>query len=66
MYSIQYHIVRCVKYRRKVLIDDIEKNLKELLIEISNENNIKIIEMETDLDHNISYLIFWKYSKEFL
>ncbi|EFE86379.1 transposase-like protein [Fusobacterium periodonticum ATCC 33693] len=41
----------CVKYRRKVLIDDIEKTLKELLIEISNENNIKIIEMETDLDH---------------
>ena len=39
MYSIQYHIVRCVKYRRKVLIDDIEKTLKELLIEISNENN---------------------------
>ena len=47
----QYHIVWCVKYRRKVLIDDIEKTLKELLIEISNENNIKIIEMETDLDH---------------
>ena len=51
MYSIQYHIVWCVKYRRKVLIDNIEKTLKELLIEISNENNIKIIEMETDLDH---------------
>ena len=39
MYSIQYHIVWCVKYRRKVLIDDIEKTLKELLIEISNKNN---------------------------
>ena len=51
VYSIQYHIVWCVKYRRKILIDDIEKTLKELLIEISNENNIKIIEMETDLDH---------------
>ena len=51
MYSIQYHIVWCVKYRRKVLIDDIEKTLKELLIEISNENNIKIIVMEIDLDH---------------
>lgn len=51
VYSIQYHIVWCVKYRRKVLIDDIEKTLKQLLIEISNENNIKIIEMETYLDH---------------
>ena len=75
VYSIQYHIVWCVKYRRKVLIDDIEKTLKELLIEISNENNIKIIEMETDLDH-IHILIecspqhfisnILKYSKEFL
>ena len=36
VYSIQYHIVWCVKYRRKVLIDDIEKTLKELLIEIIN------------------------------
>ena len=44
VYSIQYHIVWCVKYRRKVLIDNIEKTLKELLIEISNENNIKIID----------------------
>ena len=43
VYSIQYHIVWCVKYRRKVLINDIEKTLKQLLIEISNENNIKII-----------------------
>ena len=51
VYSIQYHIVWCVKYRRKILIDDIEKTLKELLIEISNESNIKIIEIEIDLDH---------------
>ncbi len=37
MYSIQYHIVWYVKYRRKVLIDDIEKTLKELLIKISRD-----------------------------
>ena len=35
VYSIQYHIVWCVKYRRKVLIDDIEKTLNK----ISNKNN---------------------------
>ena len=51
VYSIQYHIVWCVKYRRKVLTDNIEETLKKLLIEISDENNIKIIEMETNLDH---------------
>lgn len=27
VYSIQYHIVWCVKYRRKVLVGDIEKSL---------------------------------------
>ena len=51
MYSIQYHIVWCVKYRRKVLTDNIEETLRKLLIKISDENNIKIIEMETNLDH---------------
>ena len=51
VYSIQYHIVWCVKYRRKVLTDNIEKKLKKLLIKISNENNIKIIEMGTNLVH---------------
>ena len=40
VYSIQYHIVWCVKYRRKVLIDDIEKTLKELLIECSPQHFI--------------------------
>ena len=40
VYSIQYHIVWCVKYRKKILIDDIERTLKELIIEISNQNNI--------------------------
>ena len=51
VYSIQYHIVWCVKYRRKVLTDNVEKTLKKLLFEISDENNIKIMEMETNLDH---------------
>ena len=33
IYSCQYHIVFSPKYRRKVLIGDIEKRLKELIIE---------------------------------
>ncbi|MDZ5031004.1 transposase, partial [Clostridium perfringens] len=28
MYCIQYHIVWCVKYRRKVLFGDVDKSLK--------------------------------------
>lgn len=51
VYSIQYHIVWCVKYRHKVLKGNIEEKLKELLYEIANENNFTIITMGTNLDH---------------
>lgn len=51
VYSIQYHIVWCVKYRHKVIKDDIEIKLKELIYKIAEDNNFKIEEMETDLDH---------------
>ena len=30
VYSIQYHIVWCVKYRRKILFGEVEKSLKEI------------------------------------
>ena len=51
VYSIQYHIVWCVKYRRKILIGEFEQSLKEILLKIANDNNFKIVEMETDKDH---------------
>ncbi len=31
VYSLQYHIVRCTKYRRRVLTGDIEVRCKEML-----------------------------------
>ena len=51
VYSIQYHIVWCVKYRHKILKGKIEEKLKELLYSISNENNFTIVTMENDVDH---------------
>jgi putative transposase len=36
VYSIQYHVVWCVKYRHKVLIDNIDKRLKEILHQIDS------------------------------
>ena len=51
VYSIQYHMVWCVKYRHEILVADIEKDLKEILRNISEELEIKIVEMETDKDH---------------
>ena len=51
VYCIQYHIVRCVKYRRKVLFGDVEKSLKETILKIASDNNFEISEIETNKDH---------------
>ncbi len=51
VYSCKYHIVWCPKYRRKVLIGDVETRLKEIMQEVANEYNVEIIEMETDKEH---------------
>ena len=50
VYSIQYHIVWCTKYRHKVLVDEIDDKLKEIIEGIAKDNNFTIEEMETDLD----------------
>ena len=51
VYSIQYHIVWCVKYRHKIITPKIEKSLIEILRKIANDNEFEIIEINTDLDH---------------
>ena len=51
VYVLHYHIVWCVKYRHKVLVNKIESDLKEIIREIADEQKIRIIEMETDIDH---------------
>lgn len=51
VYSIQYHIVWCVKYRRKILAGQIENDLISILNNIATDNNFKIIECNIDLDH---------------
>lgn len=51
VYSCKYHIVFCPKYRRKILVGDVETRLKELIQEICNEFNIDFLEMEVMPDH---------------
>ena len=51
VYSIQYHIVWCVKYRHKILNLKIKARLIEILHQIANDNNFSILEVKTDLDH---------------
>ena len=40
VFNINYHIVWSTKYRRKVLNTDIEKRLKEILIDVGKQKRI--------------------------
>ena len=51
VYSIQYHIVWCVKYRHKIITKKIEKRLISILNKISDDNNFQILECNTNEDH---------------
>lgn len=48
---INYHFVFCPRYRRKVLIDQVEIRFKEIVQEIYKENDWHIIAMEVMPDH---------------
>jgi putative transposase len=51
VYNCQYHVIWCVKYRRKVLIDAVKIRLKEILSQVALDVKCEIEEMETDIDH---------------
>ena len=51
VYSCKYHVVFCPKYRRKVLVGDVETRLKELIQEICSEFNMDLLEMKVMPDH---------------
>lgn len=51
VYSCKYHVVFCPKYRRKVLVGDIETRFKDLVRQICTEFHIDLCEMEVMPDH---------------
>jgi putative transposase len=51
VYSIKYHVVWCVKYRRKVLAGDVEESLRGILFKIAEDNGFQIEEYNSDADH---------------
>ena len=57
MYNLNYHIVWCTKYRRKVLKDGIDADLKTILREIASENGYSIPHMEVGLDDHIHLFV---------
>ena len=51
VYSLQYHLVWCTKYRKKVLANDVDQECKEILQEIAQEYQFRILAMEVMPDH---------------
>jgi putative transposase len=51
VYSCQYHVIFCPKYRRHVLVDGIDVRLKELILEKQQEYGYAVMEMEVMSDH---------------
>lgn len=49
--NINYHIIWCPKYRRKILVGSVETRLKEILLEVAEECGCEIETMEVMPDH---------------
>ena len=50
-YSLKVHIVLVTKYRKQLLRDFIDDDVKQKIYDICNSNGYGIIAMETDKDH---------------
>jgi putative transposase len=51
VYSCQYHVIFCPKYRRPVLNDSVSARMKELVLEKQEEYGFTVMEMEVMPDH---------------
>lgn len=51
VYSLQYHLIWCTKYRKKVLTDGIDIQCKEMLTELADQYSFQILAMEVMTDH---------------
>jgi putative transposase len=51
VYSCQYHVIFCPKYRRKVLTDAVAARMKELVLAKQTDYGYTVIEMEVMSDH---------------
>ena len=51
VYSIQYHIVWCIKFRHIIITEQIENRLIEIVNKIADDNGFQILECNIDKDH---------------
>ncbi len=55
--NISYHIIWTVKYRKKILIGEVELYLKQLIIEKAVQINLIVKAIECDNDHIHIFLV---------
>ena len=51
VYLLHYHLIMCVKYRRKVIDNEISDRLKVIFLHIAPSYNITLEEWNHDIDH---------------
>ena len=51
VFILHYHLIMCVKYRRKVIDDDVSSRLQEIFERIAPDYNITLEEWNHDVDH---------------
>ena len=50
-YLIKLHIVFAVKYRKKLLVGNIDSDMKQILFDIASQKEFIIDTMQSDIDH---------------
>ena len=51
VFSCQYHVIFCPKYRREILINGVDETAKQIFLETAEMYGFHIIEMEVMPDH---------------
>jgi len=51
VFSCQYHVIFCPKYRRPIIKGELEKRLKELILQDQEKYGYRVLEMEMMPDH---------------
>ncbi|CAM4228918.1 IS200/IS605 family transposase [Bacillus wiedmannii] len=51
VFSLYYHLVLVVKYRRNVFDDDLSDYAKDMFVRLSESYNITLVEWNHDIDH---------------
>ena len=51
VFILHYHLIMCVKYRRKVIDDNVSSRLQEIFEHIAPDYNITLEEWNHDVDH---------------